>query len=61
MRVQVTDLETGEESTAEVGPGNYVLICTDPCHVANKTLYPATHLLTIKGYGPQPFEKEKAS
>lgn len=33
IRVTATDLETGATETAEIYPGDYTLICADPCFV----------------------------
>ena len=51
ITVTVTDDQTGETETTSVRDGDYVLICTEPCHVASQQAYPAkgTHVLTIKG------------
>jgi hypothetical protein len=34
IRVTTTDTETGETSMAELEPGNYAIICADPCRLA---------------------------
>jgi hypothetical protein len=55
LRVAVTDAETGEHLGEQaVPPGDYALICHEPCHPANTQAYPrkGTHVLTIKGYAP---------
>lgn len=51
LRVQVTDLLTGESETTEIPAGEYLILATDPCHVASVQAYPAkgTHVLTVKG------------
>jgi hypothetical protein len=52
IRVTATDLETGETSTAEIQPGNYVLVCADPCQLAGIEASKGKRVLTLKGYGP---------
>lgn len=51
LRVTVEDVETGEQQTTELPAGEYLVIATDPCHVASTQAYPTsgTHVLTIKG------------
>lgn len=51
LRVTVVDVETGDTETRDVPAGDYVIICADPCHVANTQVYPTkgTHVLTVKG------------
>jgi hypothetical protein len=49
LRVTAVNLLTGETSTAEIGAGNYVLLITDPCHVAHEQHYDTgTTILTLK-------------
>lgn len=51
LRVVVTDTETGHEQAAELPPGEYVLICADPCYRAHVTAHAnGTHVITVKGH-----------
>jgi hypothetical protein len=51
IRVQVTDLATGDTETAELEPGNYVLVCAEPAFIAHTQAHAnGTHVLTVKGY-----------
>lgn len=52
LRVEVTDLTSGETRTEHVVAGDYLLLATDPCHVAGMQAYPTkgTHVITIKGH-----------
>jgi hypothetical protein len=51
LRVVATDLETGESETQDIPAGEYLLLTTEPCHLASTQAYPVkgTHVLTIKG------------
>ena len=51
LRITCTDLATGESETTEIPAGEYVLLTTEPCHVAHMQAFPAkgTHVVTIKG------------
>jgi len=51
LRVTATDVETGESATQDIPAGEYLLLTTEPCHLAHTQAYPAkgTHVLTIKG------------
>lgn len=56
LKVTVTDAETGKQLDEHLVPsGDYVLICHEPCHLANTQAYPlkGTHVLTVKGYAPR--------
>lgn len=56
LKITVTDAETGEHLGDQlVVPGDYVLICHEPCHLANTQAYPlkGTHVLTVKGHAPR--------
>lgn len=55
VRVTVEDLETGEQETVEIPDGEYLITCTEPCHVAHVQVYPTkgTHVVTIKGRGAE--------
>jgi hypothetical protein len=51
LRVTVLDEQTGDTDEASIPDGDYLLICTEPCHLAGTQAYPTkgTHVLTIKG------------
>lgn len=50
IRVTATDNETGESSHVDVADGDYLLICTEPCHLAHTNAFDnGTHVLTVKG------------
>ena len=50
LRVQVTDMETGDTDECEVPDGDYLIICHEPCHLATTQTFPnGTHVLTVKG------------
>lgn len=51
LTVTVVDNETGDTETKQVADGDYVLICTEPCHLDYVQVYPTTGTvqLTIKG------------
>ena len=55
IRVEVTDLETGDKATQVVVDGDYLILCTDPCYVDGIQTYPAkgTHVLTVKNCHPR--------
>jgi hypothetical protein len=40
IRVEVTDLATGEKTTTDVPPHEYMILCTGRCHVAHTQAYP---------------------
>ncbi|MBB4702538.1 hypothetical protein [Sphaerisporangium siamense] len=46
------DTVTGEEATAQVRPGDYALICAEPCWLEHTQVDPETGTVTItlKGY-----------
>lgn len=51
IRVTVLDLKTGETETAEIEPGNYIVVCAEPAHIAHTQAHAnGTHILTVKGY-----------
>jgi hypothetical protein len=51
IRVTVVDLKTGDSETAEIEPGNYVLVCAEPAYIAHTQAHGnGTHVLTVKGY-----------
>ena len=56
LRVEVTDLETGESDIAIVATGDYLMLTASPCYVDGIQTYPAkgTHVLTVKNHKPQP-------
>jgi hypothetical protein len=60
LRVTVIDLESGESETRDVAAGDYLLTTADPCYVAHIQTFPrsGTHILTVKGWGPQKSNKE---
>ncbi|MCW2601825.1 MAG: hypothetical protein JWM02_3654 [Frankiales bacterium] len=51
LRVTCEDLVTGEKQTVDLPAGEYLLLTTEPCHVASTQAYPAkgTHVITVKG------------
>lgn len=51
LRITCEDLVTGDKQTAEIPAGEYVLLTTEPCHVAHTQAFPAkgTHVITVKG------------
>lgn len=51
LTVTVVDNETGDTETKHVTDGDYVLICTEPCHLDYVQVYPTTGTvqLTVKG------------
>jgi hypothetical protein len=51
LRVVATDLLTGESGTVDLPAGEYLLLTTEPCHLASTQAYPTkgTHVLTVKG------------
>lgn len=54
VRIEVTDLDTGDKDSAVIQPGDYMVITVDPCHVAHTNKYGnGTHVVTIKD-GPPP-------
>jgi hypothetical protein len=55
LRVTVRDLENGDEEVREVPPGEYVIVCAEPCHLAHTSVYPmkGTHVLTVKDWSPR--------
>jgi hypothetical protein len=63
LRIDVTDLETGDNSSAVIATGDYFVVTANPCFVDGIQTYPlkGTHVLTIKKHNPQPIpEKFKA-
>jgi hypothetical protein len=53
VRVTTEDLETGEKSTFVLPPGNYAVICAEPCHLAHEQHYATgTSMITVKGRAP---------
>lgn len=51
LHVVATDVETGETFEATIPDGSYVLLCTEPCHLAHEQWYSnGTRCLTLKGY-----------
>lgn len=58
LTVTVRDNETGEEQTARVADGDFVLIAADPCYLDSVQAYKpkGTAVLTVKGWRPQPEE-----
>jgi hypothetical protein len=50
IRVTVEDLDTGEREEKTLPAGEYLVIATEPCHVAHTTAHGnGTHIVTIKG------------
>lgn len=54
IRVTATDLETGATDTAVISPGDYVLVCAEPCFVRQIETDPEEERRTIylAGYEP---------
>ncbi|GII88237.1 hypothetical protein Ssi03_62270 [Sphaerisporangium siamense] len=52
ISVTAVDTVTGEEATAQVRPGDYALICAEPCWLEHTQVDPETGTVTItlKGY-----------
>lgn len=49
IKVQVTDLETGDTDEVVVPTGDYVLIAVDPCQYEVQAHDNGTHVITVKG------------
>jgi translation elongation factor P/translation initiation factor 5A len=51
LRVTCEDLATGEKESVELPAGEYLVLTTEPCHVAHTQAFPGkgTHVITIKG------------
>ncbi len=51
LRVTCEDLLTGDTQTVELPAGEYLITCTEPCHVDSTQVYPTkgTHVVTIRG------------
>jgi hypothetical protein len=49
--VTVLDLETNETETTRVEPGDYILICVEPCYLSYQQHYPTSGKaqLTVAG------------
>ncbi|MEV3980781.1 hypothetical protein [Nonomuraea sp. NPDC049758] len=45
---------SGETTTREVQPGDYVLIAHEPCFTYHRAVYPkaGTHVITVRGWKP---------
>ena len=53
VRVTCVDEQTGEEDTAMIADGDYMLITVEPCYEAHVSAYRSgTHVVTIKGRKP---------
>lgn len=52
ITITVTDPLTGEEATARIQPGEYALICHEPCRLEHTQVdsTTGTATITIKGY-----------
>ncbi len=52
ISVTVSDPVTGETATALVRPGDYALICAEPCHLEHTQMDfdTGTVTITLKGY-----------
>lgn len=55
IRVTVEDLAAGTSETFEVPAGEYVILCTEPCHVSSQQVWGGgkTVQLTIKDRVPR--------
>ena len=54
LRVNVTDVETGDSDSATVVDGDYLLLCHDPCRLDHIQRFGnGTVVLTIKGHSPR--------
>lgn len=50
LRVTARDLDLGDEQTAEVRSGDYVILCTKPAYVAGVQKHAnGTAVITVKG------------
>lgn len=51
LRVTVEDLEQGDVRVREVGEGDYMLVCHEPCYLdtAQSARGGRVHVLTVKG------------
>lgn len=50
LRIQITDVETGDFDECEVADGDYLLVCHEPCFLDSTQAYAnGTHVLTVKG------------
>lgn len=49
IKVQVTDLETGDTEEAIVPTGDYLIIAVEPCHYEVQAYPNGTHVITVKG------------
>lgn len=53
IRVTTVDTETGDYAEVDLKPGNYTIVCADPCYLASETHYGnGTTVLTLKGRDP---------
>jgi hypothetical protein len=54
IRVTVLDHASGDVATREVPPGEYIILCTQPCDVTHIQSYRQgrTQVLTVKGRIP---------
>jgi hypothetical protein len=62
LRLTVEDRETGDREEVVIPDGEYFLITTSPCYLANTQAYPSkgTHVLTIKDRKPKPLPDQEA-
>jgi len=50
LRVTARDIDLGDEEVAEVPSGTYVILCTEPAHVASIQKHAnGTVVITVKG------------
>ena len=54
LRVNVTDVETGDSDSATVVDGDYLLLCHDPCRLDSVQRHAnGTIVLTIRNHRPR--------
>lgn len=60
LHVTIRDEQTGDVETVRVSDGNYLLLCTQPCHESHVQAYPlkGTHVITIKDVRPKELPPE---
>ena len=59
LTVTAHDNETGEEQTAQVPDGDYLIVCTDPATYSIQAHGNGTHVITVKRPRPQPKEVKR--
>jgi len=60
--VTVKDTKTGDTETREIPANDYNIICVGACYIAHTNVFAnGTHVLTIKGRGPQAASAARAA